>query len=202
MIRVELWADGSGTSKGPGGWAFVLRAIDTDTGEVLKQVERSGPIPEATNNRAEITAVLQGLASLNMRSNVHVYSDSEYVVNAVSKGWLAGWAGNDWRRATKPKTDGPEPRYQCPRCGAMKPMPETQATVACLFHGDPVVMRENVDRRAVVNRDLWEEMLQALGEHTVAFHHVKGHSGIELNEMCDKAAGEARRSIMGERAPA
>lgn len=198
-LRIELWTDGSGTTSGPGGWAYILLAIDTVTGEIRSRLEDSGGMEEATNNRAEITAVLQGLARLTRRSEVHVFSDSEYVVNALAKGWLAGWAANGWQKSSKPKDMPDGPMVECPIC--FKTLPDAlndtdEAPVECVFHGDPVLMVPQTSRKNVVNRDLWLEMLAALRLHVVHMNHIKGHSGIELNEMCDEMAGAARRAII------
>lgn len=200
-VRIELWSDGSGTTAGPGGWAYVLRAIDVDTGEILSQIEDSGGMPEATNNRAELTAVLMGLARLTRRSEVHVFSDSEYVVNALSKGWLRRWAENGWKKSSKPKDDDGEPRMECPTCFKTvrhEMMPPGEAQV-CVFHGDPVWMVPQTSRKNVVNRDLWIEMLAAASIHTLHFNHVPGHAGVELNERCDEMAGAARRAVIDAR---
>ena len=54
-----------------------------------------------TNNRMELLAVLGGLRALNRPCRVLVRTDSRYVMNAFTKGWLAKWQGNGWRRADK-----------------------------------------------------------------------------------------------------
>jgi ribonuclease HI len=96
-VRVELWTDGSGRATGgPGGWAYVLRAVD-DHGEVAKQTEASGPLTWCTNQVAELTAVISGLASLRRRASVTVVTDSEYVMHGFTKGWVERWMGNGWR---------------------------------------------------------------------------------------------------------
>lgn len=93
---LELWTDGSGMATGgPGGWAYVLRAIN-DAGEVLKQTEASGPIEHCTNQRAEMTAMLMGLRALERPTHVTVVSDSEYALDGFRKGWVSRWQGNGW----------------------------------------------------------------------------------------------------------
>lgn len=93
---VELWADGSGTRIGePGGWAYILRCR---RGDEWIQREGSGGEGSTTNNRMEISAVLEGLRALRQPCLVDLYSDSEYVVNAFAKGWLTAWANRNWRK--------------------------------------------------------------------------------------------------------
>ena len=198
-VRIELWSDGSGTTSGPGGWAYVLRAINTITGEVLDQREGSGGMLEATNNRAELTAVLMGLTQLTKPAEVHVFSDSEYVVNAVAKGWLRKWADNGWQKSSKPKPD--DFMLECPVC--FKPTDDD----VCVYHGHddgrpgPVATVTRTSTKHVVNRDLWIEMLAASSVHRLHFNHVPGHAGVELNERCDTLAGDARRAVIERLAP-
>jgi len=61
-----------------------------------------------TNNRMELSAVIAGLEALKEPCHVVLTSDSQYVVNAVTKGWLAGWKKKNWIRAKNepvPNTD-------------------------------------------------------------------------------------------------
>jgi ribonuclease HI len=98
-MRLELWTDGSGIATGgqPMGWAYVLRAVNEQTGEVVKEVEGSGGDQEGTNNRAELTAVIEGLLALTAITPVTVCTDSEYVMHGITKGWVATWRENGWR---------------------------------------------------------------------------------------------------------
>lgn len=98
VVILELWTDGSARATGgPGGWAFVLRAI-SDAGEVVAEREESGSITHATNNRAELTAVLRGLRALTRRRcHVVIVTDSEYVMCGFTEGRLDRWLGNGWR---------------------------------------------------------------------------------------------------------
>lgn len=99
---VELWTDGSGHAKGgPAGWAYVLRAID-GTGEVLAKREAAAPIDDATNNGAELLAVIHGLEALKRPTAVTVITDSEYVMRAFTDGWLDRWQRNRWRSRSGP----------------------------------------------------------------------------------------------------
>lgn len=86
-VDVEIYVDGACIGNpGPGGWACQL--IATRTGRVK---ELSGNVPYTTNNRMEIFAVIQGLAALRKPNcRIIVYSDSQYVVNTMTKGWSRG----------------------------------------------------------------------------------------------------------------
>lgn len=86
-----LYTDGSCLGNpGPGGWAYLLE--DPKTGE---EITKSGGVRETTNNRMEMQAVIEGLASLSKPANVVVASDSKYVLNGLSK-WMKGWKRNGW----------------------------------------------------------------------------------------------------------
>ena len=79
---------------GPGGWGVVLEAGG-------RRKELSGGAPETTNNRMELTAVLEGFRALTKPSTVRVLADSQYVVQAFNAGWLNRWQANGWRTANK-----------------------------------------------------------------------------------------------------
>lgn len=94
--QVELFTDGACSGNpGPGGWAFLLRHPKTG-----KAVERNGGEPATTNNRMELTAVIEGLGSLTRPSTVDLYSDSQYVLKGLDE-WIAGWKKKGWRTASK-----------------------------------------------------------------------------------------------------
>ncbi|MBI1354639.1 MAG: ribonuclease HI [Acidobacteria bacterium] len=78
---------------GPGGWATILRFGS-------KKKELSGGEPETTNNRMEMTAVLQGLNALTEPCEVLIEIDSQYVKNGVNE-WMAGWKRRGWVTASK-----------------------------------------------------------------------------------------------------
>lgn len=88
MKTVDIWTDGA-CSKGRGGWAALLVCGKTE--KVL-----SGRCPETTNNRMEMTAVLEALKALTSPCDVRIRTDSEYVCNAFNKDWLGRWQNNDW----------------------------------------------------------------------------------------------------------
>ena len=93
MKSVTLITDGPCLGNpGPGGWAAILRHGGTKR-------ELSGAQPETTNNRMEMTAVLEGLSALNERCQVTIEIDSEYVKKGITE-WIAGWK-RGWKTAAK-----------------------------------------------------------------------------------------------------
>lgn len=98
---VILYTDGACSGNpGPGGWAAILKHPDTG-----KEKELWGFEPRTTNNRMELSAVIEGLRTLKgtKRWRVLVVSDSEYVINGLTQ-WIKGWIANDWRRGNKPSS--------------------------------------------------------------------------------------------------
>jgi len=94
---VILFTDGACSGNpGPGGWACILRHVQTGVEKRL-----SGGDPRTTNNRMELSAVIEGLAALKQSPlRVQVVTDSEYVSRGMTE-WLPGWLRNDWRRGSK-----------------------------------------------------------------------------------------------------
>lgn len=92
-----IYTDGSCLGNpGPGGWAAILLLPGT-----AHRREMSGGFRKTTNNRMEIMAVLESLGALKENCEVDLYTDSQYVRNAVEKGWLASWRKNNWKKADK-----------------------------------------------------------------------------------------------------
>ena len=95
MKHVELFTDGACSGNpGPGGWGAILRYNG-------REKELSGGEARTTNNRMELTAVIEGLSALNETCAVTLTSDSKYVIDAIQKGWARGWKRNGWRKADK-----------------------------------------------------------------------------------------------------
>ena len=91
MKRVTLYTDGACSGNpGPGGWGAILIY-----GSYRKEL--SGGEPVTTNNKMELTAVIEGLKALNEPCEVDVYSDSAYVVNAFLQDWISGWIRRGWK---------------------------------------------------------------------------------------------------------
>ena len=97
MKNVDIYTDGACSGNpGVGGWGTILEYGG-------RKKELSGAEAETTNNRMELTAVIEGLQALKEPCKVTLYSDSQYVVNAVNLGWAEGWKQNGWRKADKKK---------------------------------------------------------------------------------------------------
>lgn len=95
MKKVEIYTDGACKGNpGPGGWGAVLRYGNNEK-------EISGGEKETTNNRMEISAVLMALKCLKEPCSVTLYSDSQYVCNAIKQGWAKKWQKNNWMRNKK-----------------------------------------------------------------------------------------------------
>ncbi|MBE5761077.1 MAG: ribonuclease HI [Clostridiales bacterium] len=99
MKEIELYTDGACSGNpGPGGWGCVLCY-----GEIKKEL--SGFEAHTTNNRMELTAAIEGLHALNQPCSVKLYSDSSYLINAFSLGWVYNWEKKNWLR--KPNDEVP-----------------------------------------------------------------------------------------------
>ena len=95
MSAVHLYTDGACSGNpGPGGWASVLVANNQ-----VRMV--SGYEAATTNNRMELLGVIQGLEALKRPTQVHIVTDSTYVKNAFTEGWLEGWQRNGWKTSSK-----------------------------------------------------------------------------------------------------
>lgn len=95
MKEVEIYTDGACSGNpGIGGWCAIL--IYNGTEKVL-----SGGAPDTTNNRMEVFAAICGLNALKERCNVKLYSDSAYLVNAITQGWLENWKARNWKTSGK-----------------------------------------------------------------------------------------------------
>ena len=94
MPEVEIFTDGACSGNpGAGGWGAILRYGDIEK-------ELSGGEEETTNNRMELTAVIEALGALKKDCVVILYTDSRYVMDGVTK-WLPNWLQNGWRTANK-----------------------------------------------------------------------------------------------------
>ncbi len=94
MPDVEIFTDGACSGNpGAGGWGAILRY-----GTVEKEL--SGGENETTNNRMELTAVIEALSALKKTCNIVLYTDSRYVMDGVNQ-WLPNWKQNGWKTANK-----------------------------------------------------------------------------------------------------
>jgi ribonuclease HI len=130
---VKVFTDGSSRGNpGPGGWGAILVVED-------KVVELGGRDNETTNNRMELTAVIEALKYLKDEHDIEINTDSAYVLNGSTR-WVKGWQKNNWKTSTKDD---------------------------------------------VLNKDLWEQMLELMTHRNLSWNLIKGHSGHSANERCD-----------------
>ena len=91
--KVIIYTDGACSGNpGPGGWGAILMYKDA-------KKEISGGMKNTTNNIMEISAVIEALKCLKVESDVQIYSDSAYVVNAFNQGWIYNWLKKGWKTA-------------------------------------------------------------------------------------------------------
>lgn len=93
--QVTIYTDGACSGNpGPGGWGAILMYQD-------QKKELSGFESDTTNNRMELTAVIESVRALKAPCELIVHSDSAYVCNAFHNGWLNNWSQNGWKTASK-----------------------------------------------------------------------------------------------------
>ncbi len=137
--KVVMYTDGACRGNpGPGGWGVVMSFRGNR--KTLRGFD-----PETTNNRMELTAVIEGLRALNRRCDIELNTDSKYVLQGIND-WITNWKRNGWKTAAK---------------------------------------------KPVKNVDLWRSLDRESERHEIEWKWVKGHSGVEGNEMADQLANEA-----------
>ena len=95
MKQIEIYTDGACRGNpGPGGYGAVLKYRQ-------HRKEISGGFRETTNNRMEIYAAIAALEQLIEPCEITLYSDSRYLVDAISKRWLANWRRRGWIKADR-----------------------------------------------------------------------------------------------------
>ena len=100
--RVTIYTDGACSGNpGPGGWAAILCYKGSEK-------EICGGEAETTNNRMELTGVIEALSCLKEPCAVELYSDSKYVIDGLSLGWAKGWEKNGWIKADKKPALNPD----------------------------------------------------------------------------------------------
>ena len=100
--ELNIYIDGACSGNpGPGGYGIVIEYKG-------QKKEKSGGFSNTTNNRMEIMAAIFTLESLKEKCKVVVYSDSQYLVNAIMKGWALRWKSNGWMRNKKEKALNPD----------------------------------------------------------------------------------------------
>ena len=102
MKTVTLYTDGACSGNpGPGGWGAILEVNGHEK-------ELSGGESSTTNNRMELTAVIEGLSALKEPCIVELYSDSKYVIDSLEKGWARSWQKRGWVKSDKTPALNPD----------------------------------------------------------------------------------------------
>ena len=102
MKTVTIYTDGACSGNpGPGGWGAILMYGPHSR-------ELSGGEAATTNNRMELTAVIQALSLLKEPCIVDLWSDSKYVIDGLEKGWAKGWKARGWKKADKKPALNPD----------------------------------------------------------------------------------------------
>ena len=92
MKHVTIYTDGACSGNpGPGGWGAILQYGSAEK-------EMSGGEHQTTNNRMELLGVINALQALREPCIVDLYTDSQYICNAINQHWLAGWKKAGWKR--------------------------------------------------------------------------------------------------------
>ncbi|MBN2859900.1 MAG: ribonuclease HI [Sphaerochaetaceae bacterium] len=151
MDTITIYTDGGCSGNpGPGGWAYV---VSTEAGIVASS---SGGDKQTTNNRMELTAVIEALRFVYRAyhpDSVTLCTDSQYVRQGITS-WIHNWKKNGWKTANK---------------------------------------------KPVKNKDLWQVLDKAREYLSIEWVWVKGHSGIELNEMCDSLVSAEMDTLKKQR---
>ena len=146
MKTVQIFTDGACSGNpGPGGWGAIL-----SYGTAEKEL--SGGAAETTNNRMELTGVISALAALKEPCQVLLTTDSKYVVDSITKGWVYGWKKRGWVKSDK------KPALNVDLWEQLLPLLERHKVT---FHwvkghaGHPE--NERCDQLAVMQRDIYAQ---------------------------------------------
>ena len=102
MKKVTLYTDGScSCNPGPGGWCAIL--VYGGTEKLICGGEK-----ETTNNRMELTAIIEALKALKEPCEVTLTSDSKYALDALQNGWALAWRDKGWKKADKSPALNPD----------------------------------------------------------------------------------------------
>ncbi|MBM4165991.1 MAG: ribonuclease HI [Ignavibacteria bacterium] len=154
MKHITIYTDGACSGNpGPGGWAAILLY-----GNAQKEI--SGGYKNTTNNRMELLAVINALSALNEMCKVTLICDSNYVVQAVNKGWLTKWKENNWKRNKREKTLNVDLWLR------LLPLLEKHEVTLCWTQGhNDNTYNERCDKLAVA-ASRKKNLLEDLREHT------------------------------------
>ena len=101
--NITIYTDGACSGNpGKGGWGAILICHFKDKREKDVELKKilSGGEPMTTNNRMELTAVIEALKAVKKSSNIDLFSDSKYVIDGMTK-WLENWKHNGWKGSDK-----------------------------------------------------------------------------------------------------
>ena len=102
LKKVDIFTDGACSGNpGPGGWGAILRYGK-------HELELSGGEASTTNNRMELTAVIEALKKLKEKCEVTIYTDSKYVADAFLQGWIWNWMKKGWKKSDGKPVLNPE----------------------------------------------------------------------------------------------
>tara|TARA_B100001250_G_C19450706_1_gene635876 strand:- start:100 stop:534 length:435 start_codon:yes stop_codon:yes gene_type:complete len=92
--NIDIYTDGACSGNpGKGGWGVYLK-IDNE------EIQLNGAKDNTTNNRMELTAVIEALKYLKCKSNINLFTDSKYVMQGIEE-WIHNWKKNDWKTSKK-----------------------------------------------------------------------------------------------------
>ena len=143
MKLVEIFTDGACSGNpGPGGWGAILRCDG-------REKELSGGEAHTTNNRMELSGVINALSALKYPCKVRLTTDSKYVVDGITKGWAQGWKKRGWK-----KSDG-KPALNPDLWGQLLDLLAVHDVEFCWIKGHAGhEEHERCDRLAVAQRDV------------------------------------------------
>lgn len=144
MKLVEIFTDGACSGNpGPGGWGAILRCDG-------REKELSGGESHTTNNRMELSGVINALSALKYPCKVRLTTDSKYVVDGITKGWAQGWKKRGWK-----KSDG-KPALNPDLWGQLLELLAVHDVEFCWIKGHAGhEENERCDRLAVAQRDVY-----------------------------------------------
>ena len=139
---VRLFTDGACSGNpGPGGWAYILK--HPASGRIM---DGSGAELNTTNNRMELSAAIEGLASLKKRCRVELVTDSTYVGKGL-RDWMPGWKAKGWKRGSGRDAKPPVNLDLWQRIDLLAARHEIEVTIVLGHSGHPE--NEACDRMAV-----------------------------------------------------
>lgn len=145
---ISIWTDGACSGNpGPGGFAAIVQYTDMEQ-------EICGGEKSTTNNQMELIAVIEALYSLSEPSKVTLYSDSQYVCNAVNQFWLQNWVASNWK-----KSDGKSVSNVDLWKELLPLLEKHEVTFNWVKGHNNNEMNERCDRLACAQRDIYKNQL-------------------------------------------